>query len=67
MWSRAVLREWTTPLTQEDYVSQYGMEKAGKAALIAVVLGTGIGLAPPDVQLLRPARADDDVSALGTH
>lgn len=37
-----------------------GVEKAGKAALIAVVLSTGISLAPPDLQLLQPARADDD-------
>ena len=41
---------------------QCGVEKAGKAALIAVVLSTGISLAPPDLQLLRPAWADDDVS-----
>jgi hypothetical protein len=55
----------TSPLTQEHYMSQCGAEKAGKAALIAVVLSTGISMAPPDLQLLQPARADDDVRALG--
>ena len=57
--------EGTSPLTQEHYMSQCGAEKAGKAALIAVVLSTGISMAPPDLQLLQPARADDDVRALG--
>lgn len=35
---------------------------AGKAALIAAVLATGMAVAPPDVHLLQPAQADEEVT-----
>jgi len=43
-------------VTVQDTVS-----KAGKAALIAAVLWTSMSFAPPDVHLLQPAQADEEV------
>lgn len=37
------------------------VSKAGKVALIAAVMSTSMSFAPPDVHLLQPAQADEEV------
>ena len=47
--------------------AQESVSNAGKAALLAAMLSAGVSFAPPNVHVLQPAHADDEVLLLCRH